>query len=276
MMRTLCLHPPSYEGFDGGAGSRYQARREIRSFWYPARLPRPLAAGSALAAAAAVAHLGPGVAALGPVRRRLFPALSGYGNAGHVALTFDDGPDPGSTPAVLDVLAEWDVHATFFVLGSMAAAAPGLTREIAAAGHEIAVHGWVHRAMAVDRPQVVYGDLARAHGTVAELTGQVPAWFRPPYGILTSGALAAARRLELQPLLWTCWGREWDPGATAGSVFRTLLRDLGGGGTVLLHDSERQARPGSFQAARAVLPALLAECASRRLAVGTVARHGLR
>jgi peptidoglycan/xylan/chitin deacetylase (PgdA/CDA1 family) len=213
-----------------------------------ARLPRPLAAGSALVAVAAAAHLGPGVTAIGPVRRGLFPRLSGYGDREHVALTFDDGPDPGSSPAVLDVLAERGVHATFFMLGSMAAAAPGLTREIAAAGHEIAVHGWVHRAMAVDRPQVVYDDLARARGTVAELTGQPPAWFRPPYGILTSGALVAARRLELRPLLWTCWGREWDPGATPTSVFRTLLRDLGGGGTVLLHDSEQQARPGSAAA----------------------------
>jgi peptidoglycan/xylan/chitin deacetylase (PgdA/CDA1 family) len=237
---------------------------------------RSLAAGSALVVAAAVAHLGPGVTAIGPVRRSLFPRLSGYGDAGHVALTFDDGPDPDSTPAVLDVLAQHGVHATFFLLGSRAAAAPGLTRAIAAAGHEIAVHGWTHRAMAADHPRAVHGDLARARATVAELTGQVPVWFRPPYGVLTSGALAAARRLELQPLLWTCWGREWKRGATPASVYGTLLRSLDGGGTVLLHDSGPQARPGSSRAARGALVSLLAECARRQLAVGTVAQHGLR
>jgi peptidoglycan/xylan/chitin deacetylase (PgdA/CDA1 family) len=238
--------------------------------------PRSLAAGSALAAAAAVAHLGPGVTAIGPVRRSLFPRLSGYGDPGHVALTFDDGPDPAATPAVLDLLAERDVHATFFMLGSMAAAAPGLTREVAAAGHEIALHGWIHRYLTGQGPRAVYRDLARARDTIAEITGQAPAWFRPPYGILTSGALAAARRLKLQPLLWTCWGREWDRGATQASVFRTLLQNLDGGGTILLHDSGQQARPGSSRAACEALAPLLAECDHRQLAVGTMAQHGLR
>jgi peptidoglycan/xylan/chitin deacetylase (PgdA/CDA1 family) len=242
--------------------------------------PRPLAARSAAAAgsalgATAVAHLSPGVTAIGPVRRRFFSRLSGYGDAGHVALTFDDGPDPGSTPAVLDVLAGWKVRATFFMLGSRAADAPSLTRQIAAAGHEVAVHGWKHRTMAAQHPAAVYRDLARARDTMADLTGQEPAWFRPPYGVLTSGALIAARRLELRPLLWTCWGREWDRDATPVSVLGCLLRDLGGGATVLLHDSDQQARPGSARAARQALGPLLAECARRRLRAGPVAEHGL-
>jgi peptidoglycan/xylan/chitin deacetylase (PgdA/CDA1 family) len=156
----------------------------------------------------------------------------------------------------------------------MAAAAPGLAREVTAAGHEVTVHGWVHRAMATDRPRVVYGDLARARDVLAGITGQAPAWFRPPYGILTNGALAAARRLQLRPLLWTSCGREWKRGATPASVSATLLRTLNGSGTVLLHDSDQQARPGSAQAARAAIPALLTECSRLGLAVGTVAEHG--
>jgi peptidoglycan/xylan/chitin deacetylase (PgdA/CDA1 family) len=225
--------------------------------------------------ASAVAYSGPGAAVTAPVRRRLAPGLSGWGDAGHVALTFDDGPDPAGTPAVLSVLAEWNVHATFFMLGAMAAGAPGLAREVAAAGHEIAVHGWVHRVMAADRPSVVYTDLARARDAVARATGQVPAWFRPPYGILTAGALAAARRLELRPLLWSSCGREWERGATQASVLARLLRTMDGGGTVLLHDSDTESRPGSAQAARAALPALLCECSRRGLTVGPVAEHGL-
>ena len=235
----------------------------------------PLLASSAVVTASAVAYSGRGATATAPVRRRIAPGLSGWGDAGHVALTFDDGPDPIGTPAVLSVLAEWNVHATFFMLGAMAAGAPGLAREVAAAGHEIAVHGWVHRVMAADRPQVVYADLARARDAVARATGQVPAWFRPPYGILTAGALAAARRLELRPLLWSSCGREWERGATQASVLATLLRTLDGGGTVLLHDSDTESRPGSAQAARAALPALLCECSRRQLTVGPVADHGL-
>jgi peptidoglycan/xylan/chitin deacetylase (PgdA/CDA1 family) len=237
---------------------------------------RPLAASCAVVTAAAVAYTRPGGAAVAPFRARIFPRLSGYGDPGHVALTFDDGPDPASTPAVLSVLAEWKVHATFFMLGSMAAAAPGLVREVSAAGHQVAVHGWAHRAMTADRAEVVYGELTRARDTMAGITGQTPAWFRPPYGILTAGALAAARRLELRPLLWTSCGREWKRGATQASVLTTLLRTLNGGGTVLLHDSDQQARPGSARAARMALPALLTECSRRGLTVGTVAEHGLR
>jgi peptidoglycan/xylan/chitin deacetylase (PgdA/CDA1 family) len=235
-----------------------------------------LLASSAVVTASALARLRPGAAVLGPLRRRLCPRLSGFGDAGHVALTFDDGPDPASTPAVLDVLAEWDVHATFFMLGAMAAGAPGLAREVAAAGHQIAVHGWVHRVMAADRAQVVYGDLARARDTVAGITGQAPAWFRPPYGILTAGGLAAARRLELRPVLWTSCGWEWKRGASQASVLTTLLRTLAAGGTILLHDSDQESRPGSSRAARSALPALLTECSRRELTVGPVADHGLR
>jgi peptidoglycan/xylan/chitin deacetylase (PgdA/CDA1 family) len=241
-----------------------------------AGLSWPLLASSIVVTAAAASYGAAGAAAITPFRPRLFPRLSGYGDAGHVALTFDDGPDPASTPAVLDVLAEQKVHATFFMLGSMAAAAPGLAREVAAAGHQIAVHGWVHRVMAAGRPGAVYGDLARARDTVAGITGQAPEWFRPPYGILTGGAAAAARRLGLRPLLWTSCGREWQRGASPASVRTMLLRTLDGGGTVLLHDSDQQARPGSAQAARAALPALLAECSRRGLTAGTVGQHGLR
>ncbi|HEY0934070.1 MAG TPA: polysaccharide deacetylase family protein [Trebonia sp.] len=239
-------------------------------------LPRPLAASAALITASAVSYTRPGAMAVAPVRRRLFPRLAGYGDAGHVALTFDDGPDPAVTPAVLNTLAEWQVQATFFMLGSMAAAAPGLAREVTAAGHQVAVHGWEHRVMTAGRPQAVYGDLARARDAVAGITGQAPAWFRPPYGILTAGALSAARRLGLRPLLWTSCGREWGRGATPASVITTLLRTLDGGGTILLHDSGQQMRPGGAQAARAALPALLAECSRRELTVGTVAEHGLQ
>jgi peptidoglycan-N-acetylglucosamine deacetylase len=164
-----------------------------------------LKGGALTAAALAVGQGGPGLTALGPVRRRLFRRLAGYGDAGHVALTFDDGPDPRSTPDFLDLLARRDVRATFFLLGSMTAAAPGLAAEVAAAGHEIAVHGWEHRYLTARGPRDTFRDLARARDTTATATGQVPVYYRPPYGVLSGGALVAARRLGLRPLLWTCW-----------------------------------------------------------------------
>src|ERR1700729_3919663 len=94
-----------------------------------------LAAGG-LAAGIAGAQAGPGIPGLGPVRRAFFPRLAGQGDPGHVALTFDDGPDPVATPGFAQVLGDRGGTATFFLLGEMVAKAPGLAADLAAAGHE--------------------------------------------------------------------------------------------------------------------------------------------
>lgn len=227
-----------------------------------------LAGGAALA----VAQGGPGLTALAPVRR-LFPRLAGAGQPDHVALTFDDGPDPRFTPRVLAMLDARRVHATFFLLGPMVQAAPGLAAEIASAGHEIAVHGWEHRYATVRGPGALHDDLARACDTIAAATGAVPALYRPPYGVLSAGALIAARRLGLRPILWSSWGREWAPGATPGSVQATLASTLDGGATVLLHDSEAAAPAGTAAAALGALPWLLDECGRRGLRAGPLTEH---
>jgi peptidoglycan/xylan/chitin deacetylase (PgdA/CDA1 family) len=236
---------------------------------------RAVAVTGLAAAGLAIVHAGPGLTALGPVRRRLFPRLAGLGRPDHVALTFDDGPDPATTPAFLDLLAARRQRATFFLLGSMVARAPQLAAEVAAAGHDIAVHGWQHRYTILRSPWDVSDDLARARDAVSAATGRPPRFFRPPYGVLSSGALLAARRLELTPVLWSSWGREWTTGASPDSVLATLLADLGGGATVLLHDSDCTAPAGSAAAALGALPRLLDECSARGLAVGTLADHGL-
>ena len=225
------------------------------------------------AAAVAVGYGAPGITAVGPVRRRLAPRLAGLGRPDHVALTFDDGPDPRSTPRFLAALDAHRVRATFFMLGPMVTAAPQLAADIAAAGHEVGVHGWEHRYAVLRGPRALHDDLARARDAIAEATGTAPARYRPPYGVLSSGALMAAHRLGLQPVLWSCWGREWACGATPGSVFQTLTRDLAGGATVLLHDSDCTSPPGAAAAALGALPWLLEECAERGLSVGALAEH---
>ena len=227
------------------------------------------------AAGLAVAHAGPGLTALGPLRRALFPRLAGLGRPDHVALTFDDGPDPASTPAFLDLLAARRTRATFFLLGSMVARAPQLAAEIAAAGHEIAVHGWDHRYTILRSPRDTFGDLARARDVVSETTGQRPRFYRPPYGVLSSGAVLAARRLGLTPVLWSSWGEEWTPGASADSVFAAVMAGLTGGATVLLHDSDCTSPAGAASAALGALPWVLDECSARGLAAGNLADHGL-
>ncbi len=241
--------------------------------WRTGSAAGTVAGAAAVLGAAAVAHAGPGLTAIGPIRRRCFPSLAGFGADDHVALTFDDGPDPGSTPRFADLLASRGVRATFFLLGSMVERSPGLAAELAAAGHETAVHGWDHRHMLLRGPRAVYDDMARARDAVADATGTVPGLFRPPYGVLSTAAAWSARRLGMRPLLWTCWGRDWTREATPESVFATLRRDLAGGATVLLHDSDCTSAPQSWRSALGALEMLLDECARNGWRAGPVNEH---
>ncbi|MER7842506.1 polysaccharide deacetylase family protein [Kitasatospora sp. NPDC096077] len=231
--------------------------------------------GAAAAAAVTAAHAAPVLSTYGPLRNRLLPRLAGTGRPDHVALTFDDGPDPFSTPNFLALLDAHDVRATFFLLGSMAARSPALVREIADAGHEIAVHGWAHRPLLLRGPRATHQDLRRARDTVGDLTGTAPRWFRPPYGVMSTAAHLSARRLGLTPVLWTSWGEDWTSRATPDSVHRTVTADLYGGGTVLLHDSDCTSFPAAWRSALGALPHLLDHCAAHGWQVGPLRDHGV-
>jgi peptidoglycan/xylan/chitin deacetylase (PgdA/CDA1 family) len=224
---------------------------------------------------AAILHAGPAVTTLMPLRRAAFPGLSGQGAPDRVALTFDDGPDPASTPLFLEFLASWKVQATFFLLGSQLRLSPGLGKEIVDAGHEVAVHGNEHRCLLWRSPAATYRDLATARDVIGDLTGQQPRFYRPPYGVLTGAAAAAAGRLGLRPVLWTAWGRDWEAGATPASVAATVLRRTGPGGTILLHDSDCTSAPGSWQRTLASLPEIVTTVRGKGLTLGPLGAHGL-
>jgi peptidoglycan-N-acetylglucosamine deacetylase len=240
----------------------------------PVLLP-PLAALAAVCVTMA-GHAIPAATWLPGLRRAWFPALAGLGRPGHVAFTFDDGPDPRSTPSFLGTLSELDVRATFFVLGDSVTRYPELTRRIAAEGHELAVHGWTHDWPWKPAVRAEIRDLSRAAEAIFETTGQIPRWYRPPYGILTGGRLAAAARTGLEPVLWSAWGRDWTAAATPASVRAAVQRDLRGGGTVLLHDTDRHAAPGCWRATLGALPALLAACRAAGWSVGPLEEHWAR
>ena len=230
---------------------------------------------AALVAVGVAAQAAPALAAITPMRRILFPGLSGQGNVGHVALTFDDGPDPISTPRFLDFLAAERITATFFLLGSQLRRAPGLGAELVAAGHEVGVHGFEHRCLLTRSPAATHRDLAAARDLIADLTGTAPRWYRPPYGVLTTAGLLAARRLGMRSVLWTTWGRDWERGATPASIAATIARPLQPGGTILLHDSDCTSAPGSWSRTLAALPAVLDAVRGRGLALGPLGEHGV-
>jgi peptidoglycan-N-acetylglucosamine deacetylase len=223
----------------------------------------------------ALVHAGPALAGVSPFGIRFTPNLVGRGRAGHVAITFDDGPDPESTPACLEALDAVGWKATFFMLGTMVQRAPSLVAEVAAAGHEVAVHGFEHRNMLRRMPGAARDDIRRCRDTVAEHAGIEPVWFRPPFGILSYGAVRGAREAGLTTVLWTTWGRDWRREATPETVVADVMRRYVDGGTVLLHDSDCESYPGSWRSTVGALPLLAAELSARGLQAGPLGDHGL-
>jgi peptidoglycan/xylan/chitin deacetylase (PgdA/CDA1 family) len=224
-------------------------------------------------AAAAIAHVAPAALFVPALRNALAPGLAGQGDPEHVALTFDDGPHPRSTPRFLTVLDRYQLHATFFVLGRELARTPRLGKAIVANGHEIAVHGWDHRCLLRRGPSTTYDDLARTMELIHRVTGDQPRWVRAPYGVFSGASLLAAHRLGLIPVLWTSWGFDWTRRATPPSVAAAVRRGLRGGGTILLHDSDIAATPDCWQSTLGALPMVLAHCQDEGLIVGPLREH---
>jgi peptidoglycan/xylan/chitin deacetylase (PgdA/CDA1 family) len=243
--------------------------------------PSALCASSPAAAVAlslgtgVLANLAPALARAPAVSSHL-PSLNGDGDIGRVALTFDDGPDQASTPHFLDCLERLDVGATFFLLGIMVERAPTLARELTARGHEVAVHGWDHRSLALRGPSSTRRQIEDGAAIVEDRTGQVPTWWRPPYGVLTTAGIVSARRADLAPVLWGSWGRDWRRSATASTVTADVTAGFRPGTTVLLHDSSCTAAPGSWRSALDALPDLVHRWREEGLTVGPLRDHGIR
>ena len=177
--------------------------------------------------------------------------------ADRVALTFDDGPHAEGTAAVLAELDRHGASATFFLVGEQVARHPELAREIVDAGHEVAVHGYRHTLLLRRRVRELATDLDRALAVIEDATGAVPALYRPPYGVFSSGALAHVRARGWRPLLWSAWGRDWERRATPQSIAGRALRGLRPGSVVLLHDSDAYSSEGSWRRTAAALPSIL-------------------
>jgi peptidoglycan-N-acetylglucosamine deacetylase len=174
-----------------------------------------------------------------------------------VAVTFDDGPHPEGTPAMLDELRRGGARATFFVVGENVRRWPELARQIVAEGHEVALHGDRHTLLLRRSRRAVQADFDRAVDTVREATAGDPVVYRPPYGVFSSGALAEVRSRGWRPVLWSTWGRDWTRRATPESIAWRATRRLRPGDVMLLHDSDAYSSQGSWRRTAAALPSVL-------------------
>jgi peptidoglycan/xylan/chitin deacetylase (PgdA/CDA1 family) len=151
-----------------------------------------------------------------------------------VALTFDDGPDPQWTPAVLDALAAAGARATFFVLGERVRAHPGLVRRTLAEGHVVEVHGDEHLSHPDAGEAAVRTDLTAALAALAQV-GVEPRRWRIPWGRLAPFTPAVAAQAGLALTGWTVDTHDWR-GDDAASMLAACAPALAPGTVVLAHD----------------------------------------
>jgi len=191
--------------------------------------------GSASAALAAMAVASASAWAVRGRSSSVFAPSEWRAQAGRkaIALTFDDGPCP-ATLAVVKLLAEYAVPATFFQIGVNATAFPDITRAVAAAGHEIGNHSHTHPNFALTRPAFVEDEFARAQETLAAITGKKPVLLRAPYGVRWFGFRNMQRRLGLRGVMWSVIGLDWK--LPAEDIETRVISRVDDGGIICLHD----------------------------------------
>ena len=178
------------------------------------------------------------------------------GNGRRVALTFDDGPNPETTPHVLDALAALEVTATFFLLGRHVDRWPDIAARVAREGHTVGNHGWHHRKLHVRPPGAVREDIARGAQSIVQATGVVPRLFRAPHGFRNPWVVPIARSLGERVVGWTLG--VWDsarPGADV--IVRRALDGVRPGSIVLLHDGDGYDPKGDRRQTADALPAIV-------------------
>jgi peptidoglycan/xylan/chitin deacetylase (PgdA/CDA1 family) len=152
-----------------------------------------------------------------------------------VALTFDDGPNPGETEALLRVLAKAKVPATFFMVGRNVKRYPELAQQVAKAGHQIAGHGYSHTSLKTLAPPKLESELLQTTKAIETATGQRPLWLRPPYGAANATTYSLLGEHDIKVALWNVDPQDFRrPGAKV--IAKRVVKRVRPGSVILLHD----------------------------------------
>lgn len=148
-------------------------------------------------------------------------------------LTFDDGPHPFYTPKLLDLLAEHNAKATFFVVGEHAKAYPELLKRMSEEGHAIGIHHMHHRSSWTMTPQALREEITQCARVIETITGRAPQLYRPPWGHFN----AASMKVSPYPfVLWSHIFGDWK--VSQNHLSRLLEEDIPNGSILLLHDHD--------------------------------------
>jgi peptidoglycan/xylan/chitin deacetylase (PgdA/CDA1 family) len=164
-------------------------------------------------------------------------------DAPEFVLSYDDGPEPGGTDAILPVLSSRGARATFFVLITRTRRHPGLLRDVLAEGHEVGLHGVDHRAISRMSYREVFERTSRAKSELEDDVAREVRWFRPPYGLQSLASFRAVRAAGLEPVLWGPSALDSRPATTDERMAR-VLTGARRGVIVLAHDGYAEAEDG--------------------------------
>ncbi|MDQ0255777.1 peptidoglycan/xylan/chitin deacetylase (PgdA/CDA1 family) [Evansella vedderi] len=197
------------------------------------------------------------------VLQQRFPnivVLRGQADDNRVALTFDDGPDPRFTPQVLDVLAEYNVPATFFIMGARAEKHPNIVSRAVEEGHVVGNHTYWHPNLMEQDLATLEREITQTEDTLAEIVGYRTSLFRAPYGFLDDERVERIGELGYTVVGWSVdsldW-REYPPEETAYNV----LSNTQPGSIILMHDGAEWDgdRTGTIESLHQIIPTLQAQ-----------------
>jgi peptidoglycan-N-acetylglucosamine deacetylase len=198
----------------------------------------PILIGLATAAAAASAAGYQSMAPTGHWYGRTF--VAGARGSKQIALTYDDGPNDPHTLKLLDVLAKYEVRATFFMMGRYLRQRPDIARAVRQAGHAIGNHTFTHPNLALKSAAETRRELVDCGQALQDAIGEHSNLFRPPFGGRRPVTLRIVRELGLQPVMWNVTGYDWDA-PPAEVIEKKVTEQMRGGDVILLHDGSHSA-----------------------------------
>nr|WP_254613210.1 polysaccharide deacetylase family protein [Brevibacillus sp. HB1.2] len=153
-----------------------------------------------------------------------------------IALTFDDGPDQLWTPRVLDILAPYQVKATFFCVGQMVKYYPKILERIVREGHIVGNHSWDHPDFTKIPLLAVQEQVERTSDQIEKVVGVSPRIVRPPYGAVNEEVIQLLAARDYEMILWDIDSWDWK-GLTGPQVARNILGHVTPGAVVLQHSA---------------------------------------
>lgn len=169
-----------------------------------------------------------------------------------IALTFDDGPNPSYTPQVLDILAQYDVKATFFLLGQEVVKYPELVKEIADAGHLVENHSFGHPDFATISDDELLDEINRTQEAIYDAAGILPTMYRMPYG--SGGARVVQMFPDLQSVIWNVDSEDW-VSEDAYTIYLNVMENLLQHTVLLMHDKDQS----TVDSLELLIPELIAQ-----------------